>query len=171
MTNDPDYRRMSDAQKEQYRAQAQHSLEYYRAVIQAKQTNTEATYRYGELSVRSLLILNGGAALALLTLAGSAKTGLVSINAGDLAGLVWYFGAGAGLSVLTSGLAYLSQSFYAQHNEPMTEDEEALAAVNWIWRRLGHAFRIAAMVAWLSSLGLFSFGVWQASQVFNGMAF
>ena len=105
--------------------------------------------RFAELSVRSLLVLNGGAALALIAFAANAAT-----RADDATGFlaayvdaIWAFGLGACLAVLVAGLAYLSQTL-------MVEAEHGK-----IWNKIGHGLRIVAVVIWLASLTLFVVGI------------
>jgi hypothetical protein len=104
----------------------------------------EATMRFAELAVRSLLILNGGAALGLLTFASNQnKNGSAPINYTDA---VWLFGIGAALAVLTAGLAYLAQYFFTHEND------------DWK-KKTANTLQIGAVVAWLVSMGFFVGGV------------
>lgn len=104
----------------------------------------EATMRFAELAVRSLLILNGGAALGLLTFASNhTKNGGTPI---DYADAVCYFGVGAALSVLTAGMSYLAQYYFTHENED--------------WQlTLASCLRWGAIGAWLVSIILFLCGV------------
>ena len=114
--------------------------------------------KFAELSVRSLLILNGGAALALLAF--TANTG--GSSAADLlvqyGHAIWCFGLGACLAVFVAGLAYLSQTLMAE------------AAHGTTWNRVGQYLRVAAAMAWLTSLTLFASGIWIASAALNAIA-
>jgi hypothetical protein len=104
----------------------------------------EATMRFAELAVRSLLILNGGAALGLLTFASNqSKNGAPPINYADA---VWLFGIGAALSVLTAGFAYVAQYFFTHESDDWKE-------------KVAIGFQLAAVAAWLFSMALFVCGV------------
>jgi len=72
----------------------------------------EAVIKFADLTVRSLLILNGGAALAVLSFAAN-KAGSNSA----LAWSVWYFGVGAACSVATAALSYFGQSFFSHDRD------------------------------------------------------
>lgn len=112
----------------------------------------EATMRFAELAVRSLLILNGGAALGLLTFASNqSKNGGAPI---DYADAILFFGVGAALSVLSAGLSYLAQCYFTRENG------------NW-QTKAGHVLRGVAIVAWLVSIALFIFGVRAATAVLS----
>lgn len=139
---------------ELYRARLAHSqaeLDRYRAEHEAKRPLVEAVMRFADLAVRSLLILNGGAALAILTYAANAtKTG--STYGEELASLVWYFGVGAFLSAATAGLAYVAQVCFSE-----------LSSEGNLNNRWGHRVRVVALVVGIASLAAFGWGMLQAS--------
>ncbi|MFM9850603.1 MAG: hypothetical protein ACKVP3_26175 [Hyphomicrobiaceae bacterium] len=115
----------------------------YEAESRLSVVSYEAVMKFSDITIRSLLILNGGAALAVLTFASNtAKTGSNTA----LAAAVFYFGIGAALSVATSALSYLGQSCFTQN-----------------WNRSGYAFQIAAILFGATSLGLFAWGMLDAS--------
>lgn len=110
-----------------------------------------ATIRFAEISVQSLLVLTGGAALGVLTFASShAKNGDDAILA--YANAVWWFGWAGALAVLVAGLSYLAQWSFTRH----------FAWVDWRGH-LGNAFQLLAISAWLLSMVFFLFGVTRAS--------
>jgi hypothetical protein len=106
-------------------------------------------YRFADLTVRSLLILNGGAALALLTFA-TGKSGAGDVS-GALATAVALFGTGAWLSVATVALAYFAQRAFVE-----IEPEEARL-------RRGKRYSRCAIAAGLASLFVFGVGMYAAS--------
>lgn len=111
--------------------------------------------RFAELAVRSLLILNGGAALGLLTFASNqTKNGGSSINYADA---VCLFGVGAALSVMTAGLSYLAQYYFTHEDDDWQ---------TWVARIL----RWGAIVVWLTSIALFVFGVRSAASAISAAA-
>ncbi|MFN0219513.1 MAG: hypothetical protein ACKVP4_11950 [Hyphomicrobium sp.] len=109
----------------------------------------EAVIKFAELAIKSLLILCGGAAVAVLSFAGSrGLTAQVSLDA--YASAVAFFGIAAGGAVFTAGLSYLAQSGI---NAPETT-----------WEKLGNALRFLAISVWFVSLASFGYGVWHASE-------
>lgn len=69
----------------------------------------ESTIKFADIAIRSLLVLNGGAALAILSFAAH---GFKQEGHSALSQSVLIFGIGAACSVLTAGLAYLAQSLF-----------------------------------------------------------
>ncbi len=122
-------------------------LETEKAKLQseAARPSFDAVIRFAELAIRSLLLLSGGAAVALLSFAGNrGATGKESLDA--YAWAVMLFGGSASGSVLTAGLSYLGQScFTADHD------------------KLGTLLRWIAIITWLGSLSAFGVGVKAAS--------
>jgi hypothetical protein len=121
-----------------YSAKTQHSLEMVKAVIET-----------GKSALDALLIVNGGAAVALL--------GVMSNLAGREGGasLARYlslpllqFGVGVLLGVIGFGLRYLSQAAYSES----TESKDG-------FHRAGDALRVAAVLGAIAGYILFGFGV------------
>lgn len=125
----------------------------YEATAKLAQVSAEATIKYSEMAIRSLLILNGGAALAVLTFAGNSSKAGGSMT---LSQSVLFFGSGAALSVLTAGLSYIAQSFFSwsfSQSDPVKG-----------WRSFcGRVAQGAAVVAALASLVVFVLGMREAS--------
>ncbi len=101
--------------------------------------------------LKALLLLNGGASIAVLgflatTLKDATEGGFQALIAGMLDSLVW-FAVGSGLAVFTSFCAYLSNQAYATS---LLQPQ-----VSWlrgtVWNRVG-------LAAALSSLGAFAYG-------------
>ena len=147
---------MTDTELERARLaldQERIKLDHYRVEMERYRPGFEATIRFADIAIRSLLILNGGAALALLTFAGNAA------SRGQQISFEWSllaFGIGAAFSVATAGFSYLSQSLY-------TEGEAGTP-----YARLGLSMRLVAFaigfVAWL----LFLVGIGLAVCSFAG---
>jgi hypothetical protein len=128
-------------------------MELHRAEFDSFKLSLENINTYATITIRSLLILNGGAAIALLTFIGNqAKdTGFKAAN--------WLpafevFGWGTFLAVLCSALAYLSQVFI---HEP-----ESL----WVKKYVGSLLRGLSVIAGAASLIIFIVGVYQAKAAF-----
>ena len=123
-------------------------LDRYRAKLEVENNQRrpmfEAVIRFAEMSVRSLLVLNGGAALGLLIFATSAaaRGGSLTFKTALIA-----FGAGAVLSVTTAAFSYVAQSSYA-----VSEGQDRA-------HRMGQVFRYAAMTCAVFGLAAFFVGI------------
>jgi len=140
------------------------------------QRHTELLYKLndaaidnGNAAIRALLIINGGAVIALLGLAaGMAESDYFQINS-LLSPLVWY-AAGAGLSVVTSFLAYLTNSTYASYHSkaelsgiyPYIKGEQGRdKLLRWAKR-----FHALAIISAVGSLALFGCGIFNTYDAF-----
>jgi len=125
---------------EQHRYANESSLEMFRSVITA-----------GQGTIKSMLLLNGGASFAILAFIGHLAQfdpGKISLFVFPL--LLVAFGVFAG--GLTSGVTYLSQWFYA------TDDK---------WRqRIGFSLNIFAILLGLASYSLFGWAILEARDSF-----
>lgn len=127
------------------------NFDRYRGTHEVNRPYAEAVMRFADLTVRSLLLLNGGAALAVLTFATNAnKSMLLGSRIEDLASLVWLFALGAGLSVATSAASYLAQVLFTELDAPHDY-------------RLGNVFRGIAVAFGFAAMVCFFLGMWNAS--------
>lgn len=113
------------------RQQHEWKLEGFRSVIQA-----------GQSALKSCILINGGAAVALLAFLGhlvQQHEPAVSVHA--LASAMSVFVGGVFAGGLASGFTYLSQWFFADD-----------------WNKTGFTFNIAAILTGLASLGCFCWG-------------
>ncbi len=113
-------------------------------------------FRFAELAVRSLLLLNGGAALAVITFASSSIGSATPAAAKLLGALIYLFDTGAALSLVTAGAAYLSQLCFTEFNDNPTIE----------WYR-GGGFRIIGIVAFFLGLAAFVAGIHTAGTEFT----
>lgn len=116
-------------------------LEGFRSVIQA-----------GQSTLKSCVLINGGAAVALLAFLGhlvQQPAPAVSVRA--LAVAMGVFVGGVFAGGLASGFTYLSQWFFADD-----------------WNKTGYTFNIAAILAGLASLACFCWGGLLAYQAIIG---
>jgi hypothetical protein len=120
--------------------------ERHKADVEIWRGSFEAIISFAELAIKSLLLLCGGAAVALLSFAGS-RSSTTQISLDAYATAVAYFGGAAAGAVLTAGLAYLAQVSFGEK----------------VWAKIGERLRYAAIIAWLASLTGFAFGVWEAA--------
>lgn len=127
------------------------NLEMFRSVITA-----------GQNAMRTSLLLNGGAAVALLAFIGHLAT---CSSTGTCAGLkpvihglsisLSMFALGALCATVLAGLTYLSQWFYAAGD-----------AGNW-QNKTGFVLNIGCILLGISSYGIFSYAVFHAVKIFG----
>lgn len=118
-------------------------LEAFRAVIQT-----------GGIARKDLLLVNGGASVALLALLGHfVSTGKAQATTAFVPVLQW-FALGVALCVLCSGLTYVSQAFY-QYEESRTPRLTA-----WVFHAL-------ALAAWVGGGVGFVQGALNAARIFS----
>lgn len=121
------------------------ALQQHLAETEAGLKSFDAVIRFSELAIKSLLLLCGGAAVAVLSFAGS-RGATTQVSLDEYALAVHYFGMAAGGAVATAGLSYLGQCFF-------TKD----------WDRCGATFQALSIIVWLLSLAVFYVGVSHAS--------
>ena len=127
-------------------------LERWKAIAEGRRPMFEAAMRYAELAIRSLLLVSGGAAIALAGFAGH-SLGSANPNPAILQALgssVMWFAYSAAGAVGVAGLAYVSQILYGEVPEPWDD-------------RLGGFVRILAVALFLASLLCFVWGANAAS--------
>ena len=121
------------------------SLEMFKAVIEAGQT-----------ALKSSIVINGGAAAALIALMSEGLKANGISNMGSLLsplGYAWLcFMLGLGCAGSATAARYLSQAFYA---ERLRNTESATASK---WRRFGNWARNTAVVLAIASFALFFAG-------------
>jgi len=110
--------------------------------------------KYAVEGMKTLLTLNGGAAVALLAFWGTAKAGLSpaakAASVQPIENALWFFGVGALVAAFTFAFAYFSQLLYGNN-----------------WWRTAQWFHHFTYVLFISSAALFFFGVRQASIAFS----
>jgi hypothetical protein len=137
-----------------------------RAAERAHDTSKEVALRVndaaisaGNLARRMSLLINGGAAAALLTFVG----GLPANQKRAVADTLVWFASGVAAAAVGLGLAYLTnytmvmmQGSKMWHNQPPYVVDGPTTAR---WKRLNMVFHIAALLAGLASLVLFIVGM------------
>ncbi len=116
-----------------------------------RELRTQAATSFAIELIRALLLINGGAVIALLTFIGD-----VQLNGVDLGWVKWavgFFAAGVFSGGLTVVFAYFSQSAYAD-----STDGKSTA---------GDVLRFLALVFVFGSLILLSFGSYAGIQAFG----
>ena len=121
-------------------------LEHYNSALTRWKPGFEAAIRFGEMAIKSLLILNGGSALALIAFLGQMSSS--SSSQTTTAALFFWpllcFGVGAAFSTLSAMMAYVAQITYVESE----------------YHKLGNSLRymtiIISVLAWLFFVGGFS---------------
>jgi hypothetical protein len=122
-----------------------------------------AAIEVSNIAIRALLLLNGGAAIALVSFVAAMVSRPEMFGEGALLLPLIAFAGGAGLAVLTSGIAYLTHSldreaegsyryFWSQPYLEPTEEQDK-------WFRWARRLNWTGTVAAFTSLGTFFAGV------------
>jgi hypothetical protein len=125
---------------------ANNNLESFRSVI--------AT---GANASKSCMLVNGGAAVALLAFVGNIWN--KNSNAGTVAELAYgilFFCSGVGLAALCTGITYIAQYCYSSVDIDNDSDSKCK------WEITGNIFNTLAVLAGFSSLILFGYGCYSA---------
>ena len=112
--------------------------------------NVRSVISFSQNVQRNLVLINAGAAIAMLTFLGNLLT--KSINGNQFVPAIGFFAAGVVLGALTGAAAYVVQLLYGEKDEARVT-----------WGKRGH---IAAMVLGILSLGAFVGGCMVAYQAF-----
>jgi hypothetical protein len=149
-----------DANMERWRMEHEGKMEEWRRQVRVGEISWKATLDFGTLAIKSLIIANGGAVLALLTFLGSllANKGPTMPEAAALIGTsMRAFVVGVGAAVATAGVAYLSQAFFTKGIDWQAGKDS----------RVGIGFQILAILLALLSLVAFSYGAWLAASALS----
>lgn len=127
----------------------------WRAEQEARKPLQEIGAKYAELAIKSLVLITGGAAVAIAGFAGGAiKTDLSQHALEPLSSAVWWFAVSAAGAVASAGLSYLSQAAALDAPEK--------------WRGfLTEAGRFGAIAVFIFSLVGFLLGADSASTALN----
>ena len=146
------------------------SLKYnYNAQIKS----FEATIQFAVSAIKSLIIINGGAAIACVTIIGSAirnPTDANSIIVTNFSGPITYFLLGVFFAVFAGIIAYLAQYFFTQFDPsgyPVEEDKKR-TEYNKRNGRIANTLQIIGIIFALASIILFVVGVFSSQSVLQG---
>jgi hypothetical protein len=140
---------------ESYKARLSGSSKRFEFRVRRAELMTNMTVKTGENAVKSLLVVNGGAALALLAFLGSvARMSDDLAIKSDIANSLAIFTFGAFLAALTSGLTFFSQAGFGG------EFGNHSASV-------GYWFRRAAIASAVLSTAGFVVGAWVSAKAFG----
>jgi hypothetical protein len=125
----------------------------------------EAAIKAGEVAIRMAMLMNGGAAVAVLAFIGGliSKDKIAVGKLGTVADSLTWFAAGVACSMAAMALAYFTNyciagaanSHIRKWDEPFIE----LGLKTAFWRRLGLFFQIAAVSGGIASLVCFVAGM------------
>jgi hypothetical protein len=138
----------------------QHNMRVWEAQIAMNVEMFKGIIAFATLAIKSLILVNGAAVIALLTLLGhlwaADINGSTAIKLTAKLGpsFTWYT-VGVGAGVLSAGFSYFAQVMFVE----ILSDR-----AKWWW---GNGFRIAAVVSALISFGGFVGGGLRALTVFN----
>lgn len=180
--NDEPMRRLWQLQIEAQRAETeahQARLEQARLQLEQKQLEfegerlriydvapfAETAVGFAHLAVKSLLLLNGGAAVALIAFAGHLLSGSEkgSLQLSALGQSALLFGCGAAAGAIVAVFAYFTQYCYGEALEAQYQKNEKRA--NCMWER-GARCHWTAVLAALSGAALFIAGLVKTSHQF-----
>ncbi len=127
-----------------------------------------AAIESANVAIRAILLVNGGAVVALLALIGAMEaSNSATVSLGPLVEPVWWFAIGTGISALTAAFAYLVNML----------DSDILSSVNLIWKhpyveekplaqrlfRLRQLIHIGALVLVILSFVTFFLGIFSVT--------
>ncbi|MFC7700910.1 hypothetical protein ACFQX9_30040 [Bradyrhizobium sp. GCM10028915] len=133
------------------------------------------TVSASNLTLRTLVIINGGAAIGVLTFLGgvASKINLDFAHVGVVAGSIKWFAFGVALAVSGMALAYLAHFTMAGIASSKSKNWEHPYVTDGpktkYWKRANHAFHCAAVFAAISSLILFLIGMFTTSNAITHM--
>jgi hypothetical protein len=142
---------------EEYKAKSTASLEAFKVSFALRQSQMTTGTAYATIGLRSLLLVNGGGIVGILTFIGNLWAKDVAA-AQDLAHAASHsvssFVIGLLLALIALFTSYISQVIFIERDEKKS---------GWP----GHLFRMAALLACLASFGFFAYGALSAAQAFG----
>lgn len=122
-----------DRDMEEWRAKVESQQLFWRAGVDAWLHADRGAVDIGIEVLRNAILLNGGAAVALLAFTAELwKDNGRSAALTKLACTIFYFAWGAISSGIASGVAYLYQSFMAEHARLRIGKDEDFKMPNWL---------------------------------------
>lgn len=125
-------------------------LEHQRLRLEADRIAFEASHNFARDAIRNAVLINGAAAIALLTFLGHDQVNSVA-DTTKLTSALMSFGFGVAAAAVCSLLAYIFQTTNREVSE---------------WRILGEVLRIVAVLSGVGAIVFFIRGLWIASTAF-----
>ncbi len=136
---------------EQYKADMQSRIEYHKQLHESNLEMFRSVITAGQNAIKSSLLLNGGAAIAMLAfIANTARDNSQRVS--YLASSLEPFAYGALAIVVTSGLTYLAQVLFANEKT----------------RKFGRTAQVACIILGTASYGCFVWGLWRTYAILKG---
>ena len=133
------------------------------------------TVSASNLTLRTLVLINGGAAIGVLTFLGgvASKTSVDLARVGDVASTIKWFAFGVALAVAGMALAYLTHYSNGEQAGTMLRTWEHPYVVDTgkskVWRRVNLIVHAAAILAAITSLISFLIGMFNTSNAVTRM--
>lgn len=162
--------------KQFYDLNAEHAKRAHDLNRQSSADFTKAAIESANVAIRSLMLVNGGAVVALLAFLGALESGDAgnAVKADVLVAPILWFALGVGFSAMTATLAYLVNlldsglvnSVRLTWEHPFIEDDEKAPRLRW-WRVRLH---VVAILLATASLVTFFLGVFTVTQAIGELA-
>lgn len=143
-------------------------FEKYKLEYESFKDGFNSCIQFANTALKSLLILNGGACLAILTTIGSMFSKSDRNFAGvsnSIADPLIFFGWGAFLAVSSAATSYVAQHHFCR----TIESDGKIVTHNSKFEKLGSYYQGLAVFSAAISLGLFLLGLYSAVEVFESI--
>ncbi|MEX5768813.1 hypothetical protein AB4Y55_24015 [Serratia nematodiphila] len=142
---------------ERLKARNQAHIERFKLIANAQLESFRSVISSGANAAKSCMLINGGAAVALLAFVGNIWSKSSTPEAvAELAYGILFFCSGVGLAALCTGITYIAQFFYGNVD---FYDESGKKCKSEI---IGNIFNIIAIFSGFASLILFGYGCYSA---------
>jgi len=125
----------------------------------------DAVIRNADAALRAALLINGGAAVAVLAFIGAlASKDRIHLSLGDVANSLIWFGYGVSAAVAAMALSYFTNYLIGTHALSLVKNWEPPYQKKGPWSNLWHClaviFHVFAIAAGTASLVVFIFGMY-----------
>lgn len=139
----------SEGEVAHFQARALRQMQQLRMAHETRMEGFKAVIGYGQSAIKTMVVVNGGASVALLAFIGHLAANDVA-NVLHFVGPLVPFGVGALFGGLASGGAYLSQWCYEAG-----------------WLKRGGAFNLATVAVGAGAYVAFAWGLWASVSAFS----
>ena len=167
-TSSPVQTNLTEVQMRQWVMQHQSNLAQYQAIQGTRSNLFNSAIQTGQGALKCVILINGGAAVALLALIGNIWVkGAGFPVAALLMDSTLGFTAGVFMGAIASGITYLAQCRYAKEFDEV--DSENNKKANML--SVGDLLKWLVVVFVVISYVLFGTGIWMAYQAFQAHFF